>query len=341
MKTASRLLALEGISALPRPHRRHRQRGRRLPDRIRRPPEHPAHQSRPRRPPAGHQHHPLRDLDLQPGRRRAGPLHSANASRTILSDKGGYTNVEGERCEAVRGDIIITPNGTWHDHGNDADAPVIWIDMLDWPLMEFLDLRLGRPGIPGAGAGSNAKSQKTVQPTAIPARFTATAACARPLCHTSAAGDTIPTPCFTIAAPTFARRSTACARKPAIRYEGIQMQFVNPVTGKPVFADLDYQAQLLRPGEETRPKRETCGTFMVVMDGNGYTEVGGRRFDWETNDIMVVPNFLWRRHVNTGNTDAVLYTVCDASLMKNIGQYRAQGQEPRRQRGPTGELMEL
>jgi gentisate 1,2-dioxygenase len=30
-------------------------------------------------------------------------IHSANASRTILSERGGYTNVEGERCEPVRG----------------------------------------------------------------------------------------------------------------------------------------------------------------------------------------------------------------------------------------------
>jgi gentisate 1,2-dioxygenase len=63
-------------------------------------------------------------------------LHSPNASRTILSDKGGYTVVEGERCEATRGDLILTPNGTWHDHGNDSDEPVIWIDMLDWPLID-------------------------------------------------------------------------------------------------------------------------------------------------------------------------------------------------------------
>jgi len=39
-------------------------------------------------------------------------LHSPNASRTILSDKGGYTVVEGERCTATRGDLILTPNGT-------------------------------------------------------------------------------------------------------------------------------------------------------------------------------------------------------------------------------------
>src|SRR5580698_1778089 len=66
-------------------------------------------------------------------------LHTPNASRTILSKNGGYTVVEGERCEAGRGDIILTPHGTWHDHGNDDAEPVVWIDVLDFPLMEFLD----------------------------------------------------------------------------------------------------------------------------------------------------------------------------------------------------------
>src|SRR6516162_9935057 len=77
-------------------------------------------------------------------------LHSPNASRTILSDKGGYTVVEGERCTAARGDLILTPNGTWHDHGNDSGEPVIWIDMLDWPLMEFLDAAWVDHDMPGA-----------------------------------------------------------------------------------------------------------------------------------------------------------------------------------------------
>ena len=103
------------------------------------------------------------------------------------------------------------------------------------------------------------------------------------------------------------------------------MQLVNPVTGKPVYPTLDYNVQMLRPGEELRAKRETCSTFIVVMAGSGYSEIGGKRYDWEENDIMVVPNFQWRRHVNTGKGDAVLYTVSDAALLKNIGQYRAQG----------------
>jgi gentisate 1,2-dioxygenase len=103
------------------------------------------------------------------------------------------------------------------------------------------------------------------------------------------------------------------------------MEFVNPLNGGPVFPSLDYCAQLLRPGEELQLKRETCSTFIVVMEGKGFTEIGGQRFDWEKNDIMAVPNFLWRRHVNTGKSEAVLYTVSDAGLLRALGQYRAQG----------------
>ena len=72
-----------------------------------------------------------------------------------------------------------------------------------------------------------------------------------------------------------------------------------------------------------------------MLEGEGYTEVGGQRFDWRENDIVIIPNFLWRRHVNTGKKDAVLYTVSDAALMKNIGQYRAQGKTA------AGEIAQL
>jgi gentisate 1,2-dioxygenase len=108
-------------------------------------------------------------------------------------------------------------------------------------------------------------------------------------------------------------------------YEGITLAFVNPVNGDPVFPTLSYAAQLLRRGEETRLKRETASTMYVVIEGRGLTEIAGNRFAWERNDIFVVPNFLWRRHINTGSDDAVLYTVSDAPLMEKIGQYRAQG----------------
>ncbi len=72
------------------------------------------------------------------------------------------------------------------------------------------------------------------------------------------------------------------------------------------------------------------------MEGRGQTEVAGHTFDWEQNDIFVVPNFLWRQHVNTGSKDAVLYTMNDMPLMEKLGHYRAQG---RRKDGTVEQLV--
>jgi len=108
-------------------------------------------------------------------------------------------------------------------------------------------------------------------------------------------------------------------------YEAISLRFVNPATGASLFPTLDYGAQLLRPGEATRFKRETASTLYVAIEGEGATEIGRERFDWGPNDIFVVPGFSWRRHCNKGDTDAVLYTVSDVPLLEKIGQYRAQG----------------
>jgi gentisate 1,2-dioxygenase len=106
------------------------------------------------------------------------------------------------------------------------------------------------------------------------------------------------------------------------------MRLVNPATGAPVFPTLDYRAQLLRPGEATRFKRETAATLYVAIEGQGTTEVAGQEFAWQPNDIFVVPSFAWRRHINESDRDAILYAVSDAPLMEKIGQYRAQGRLP-------------
>jgi len=253
-------------------------------------------------------------------------VHSPNASRTILTEKGGYTNVEGERCEAARGDIILTPNGTWHDHGNDGEVPVIWIDMLDWPLMEFLDCAwVDQEFQPSTG--SNAKSQETIHSDGHSGRLYGNGGMVPTFISHQIGFGRDPAPLIHFRGTRIREALDALRKEKGDPHEGIQMEFVNPVTGKPVFPTLNYQAQLLRPGEATLPKRETSSTFIVVIDGKGKSEIGGQTFDWEPNDIMVVPNFVWRRHINTGSSEAVLYTVTDAALLKNIGQYRAQGKD--------------
>ena len=34
------------------------------------------------------------------------------------------------------GDLILTPNWTWHDHINESEEPIIWLDGLDVPLIQ-------------------------------------------------------------------------------------------------------------------------------------------------------------------------------------------------------------
>ncbi len=253
-------------------------------------------------------------------------MHSPNASRTILSRNGGYTLVEGERCEAARGDLILTPHGTWHDHGNDGAQPVVWMDVLDWPLLEFLDCIWLDEGFAGEKA-ANGRTQAT--------RF------GNGHSHSLyGSGGMVPT--FGAAVPGIGMRTSPLIhyRGTDIRdtlaglksqagdpHEGVALRFTNPLTGQPVFPTMDYGAQLLRPGEQTLFKRETSSVVYVVLEGQGETEVAGRTFQWDENDIFVVPNFLWRRHRNAAKTDAVLYSVSDRALLEHIGQYRAQGHD--------------
>ena len=254
-------------------------------------------------------------------------IHTPNASRTILSDKGGYTTIEGERCEAARGDLILTPNGTWHDHGNDGSDPVVWIDVLDFPLMEFLDCVWLDEAFPGETQG-NYRAQAVTYPGSYSQKLYGQGGLVpRFVAHRRGFGHGT-TPMFHYRGSDVREALGGLRQEPGDPYEGVALRFVNPATGAPLFPTLDYGAQLLRPGEMTRFKRETVSTLYIAIEGKGVTEIAGQRFDWQANDIFVVPGFAWRRHINDSDGDAVLYTVSDAPLVEKIGQYRAQGRLP-------------
>lgn len=69
-----------------------------------------------------------------PGEIAPAHRHSAFALRFVIESTGGYTAVEGEKVIMKRGDVILTPSWQWHDHGNEGEDPVIWLDGLDLPL---------------------------------------------------------------------------------------------------------------------------------------------------------------------------------------------------------------
>src|SRR2546421_12612498 len=76
---------------------------------------------------------------VMPGEIARAHRHSGAALRLIIEGSGGYTVVNGERVPMAPGDLVLTPNWSWHDHANDTDAPMIWLDGLDTPLVRMLE----------------------------------------------------------------------------------------------------------------------------------------------------------------------------------------------------------
>src|SRR5438552_7723108 len=77
---------------------------------------------------------------ILPGENASSHRHAASALRFIVEgDGGGYTAVDGERTAMHTGDFVLTPSWTFHDHGNLGSSPVIWMDVLDVPIVIMFD----------------------------------------------------------------------------------------------------------------------------------------------------------------------------------------------------------
>ncbi|AWR97546.1 cupin domain-containing protein [Acidianus sulfidivorans JP7] len=77
--------------------------------------------------------------------------------------------------------------------------------------------------------------------------------------------------------------------------------------------------QYIKPGVATEPHSHNMASIYLVVKGNGYSIIDGKRYDWEEGDIFVVPANAVHSHVNTGNDEAVLFDVTDSGLLENLG----------------------
>jgi gentisate 1,2-dioxygenase len=76
---------------------------------------------------------------LLPGEVARAHRHTPTAIRFIIEGNGAYTAVDGERVYMAPGDLILTPSWSWHDHGNETQERVVWMDGLDIPLIASLE----------------------------------------------------------------------------------------------------------------------------------------------------------------------------------------------------------
>ena len=253
--------------------------------------------------------------------------HTPSASRFVLEGDGGYTVVGGEKLTMGRGDLILTPSGLWHDHGNEGQDAVIWVDVLNVPLIESLDATVFE--FDYTEDEGDVATAKAVQSVTAPANHSSNLYATggvKPLFVDHNRGVTQHSPQFVYRWADTRRALDRMRDYEGSPYDGVIVEYVDPVTGGPVMPAMSFRSQLLRAGETTRPQRRMASTVYCVLEGQGRSEIGGQTFDWGPNDVFVVPN--WVTHSHSARTqDAVLYSVTDEPAMRALGLYRQEGVE--------------
>jgi gentisate 1,2-dioxygenase len=109
-------------------------------------------------------------------------------------------------------------------------------------------------------------------------------------------------------------------------FDGVILEYTNPLTGGAVMPTIGCYIQMLRPGEHTSSHRQVCCTNYHVIEGSGYSLVGGQRLAWEDKDVFTVPTWTFHEHVNTGNRPAFLFSFTDQPMMKALDLYREEAE---------------
>lgn len=82
---------------------------------------------------------------INPGETAPAHKHSAFALRYIIEGSRGFTSVDGQKMYMEKGDMILTPSWTFHDHGHEGEGPMIWLDGLDLPLFQSIPVNFAQP----------------------------------------------------------------------------------------------------------------------------------------------------------------------------------------------------
>lgn len=238
--------------------------------------------------------------------------HSITALRFIVEGSSeAKTVVDGEPCPMEDFDLILTPSWTWHDHHNQSQKPVTWIDILDIPLLRSLNQVFYQPY--GAIA----------QPETPPAeRIGARGGLVRPVWE-QPGGERGP---LRYPWREIEPQLKALLGHDGSPHDGIALEYVNPVTGGATLPTLSAWVQWLKPGQKLARHRHTSSAVYYVMRGEGRTVVGDEELRWKARDSFVVPNWSWHAHENlSGDGEALLFSVNDAPALRALGLYREEG----------------
>ncbi len=249
-----------------------------------------------------------------PGEIAPAHRHTAAALRFVIEGRGAFTVVNGEPCFMAPGDLILTPKWCWHDHANETGEPIIWLDVLDVPLIVSLNqwfFEIYPEEIqPRSRPGTNYKEYGT--------------GIVRPVRPRPAERHS---PLF-----IYPWERTEPALKALAEVETsegmVTVEYNNPVTGGPVMPTIGCYAHMLRPGGTSPARRTTASAVLHVVRGHGRTLVGDQKLEWETGDVLAIPHWTWVRHENASATEpAFLFASTDVPILQAFGLYREEAAE--------------
>ncbi|MGZ5215422.1 MAG: gentisate 1,2-dioxygenase [Caldimonas sp.] len=247
---------------------------------------------------------------ILPGEVAPAHRHTQSALRLVIDGEGAYTAVDGERTTMRYGDFIITPSWTFHDHGNDGNEPVVWLDGLDIPLVRFLDAGFAEKG--------TAKSQAATRPEGDAlARYGMNLL---PLDLEQQPSE--PTRVFVY---PFARTREALlgiSKAQVDPHHGFKLRFANPATGRSPMPTIGTFAQRLPAGFATRPSRSSDSSVHVCLEGGGTASIGEQVFEFGRRDIFVVPS--WQPLALAAREDTMLFSFSDRPVQQVLGLWREQ-----------------
>lgn len=240
---------------------------------------------------------------LLPGEWAPAHRHTPNAVRMIVEGDGAYTTVGGERCPMLRGDLVLTPSGLWHEHGHDGTEPVVWLDVLDLPLVYYMEAsyhvdgprQVVKPAAPGGFARSGV----------VPTRVFQKRDSAYPMLRYP--WSEVRTALETLAAET-------------ADGEPIQVTYVNPETGDDAQNILGFHALMIEPGRSLRlPARSPAAVYHVI-EGGAELRMPGQNFALDEADTCCIPGFTAVELVNrSSDTPTFLFIADETPLHRKLG----------------------
>jgi gentisate 1,2-dioxygenase len=245
---------------------------------------------------------------IMPGEVAAAHRHTASAIRFIVDGEGAYTSVEGERSYMSPGDFVLTANWAAHDHGNTSDKPMIWLDVLDLPTINFFEtmfaehLEEDSQPVRHADGDSVAFFASGVLPD----------------------GTTVTHARSPVVNYTYARTRPILERMRRAgdidRRHGVRVRYANPVTGGWVMPTMGAQLALLPAGFKGESYRSTDGTIFVCVEGEGTTKIADKEFAWSPGDVFVAPS--WQRYSHEAARESVLFSISDRPAQEALGIWR-------------------